>query len=230
MHVGTFHSSIFFFEFVGVGSFADVVFAVDRSIKEHALVKISSLLMGAVDQYTISPTNTRVALVQFSKDLDILHRMSIVDRTVLLQKLSLLSFSKDHRDIPNALKDISSTVFAKPARPGAKLKIFMFVAGPTDHLDQSKVNAAAEELKKNKIEVQFVYIGDHSGKSLLPFVKSENDIMHVASPNEIPFALDPILKMNGVKQGRIFFTFMVTTVACSLAYRRPLNGGGGGVV
>ena len=209
----SFRSNLFFSTFLGVGTFADVVFAVDRSIKEHALVKISSLLKGAVEQYTISPSNTRVALVQFSKRLDILHRMNIVDKAILLQKLSMLSFSKDRRDIPNALKDISSSVFAKPARPGAKFKIFMFVAGPTDGLDQSNVNAAAEELKKNNIEVQFVYIGDHSGKSLLPFVKSENDIMHVASPNEIPYALDPILKMNGVKQGRRFFSFMPTTFA-----------------
>ena len=174
----------------------------DRSIKDHPLIKVSHLISGAVEQYTVSPTNTRIGLAQFSEDLDVLHDMKLTDKTMFSQKLASLSFVRGPRNIPKVLKDIASNVFAKLPRPGAKLKIFMFVAGPTDDLDKSQVNTVANELKKSNIEVQFVYIGDHSSKSLLPFVNSENDIMHIASPNEIPFALDPILKMKGLKQGK----------------------------
>lgn len=166
------------------------------------MVKISNLINGAIEQYAVSSTNTRIGLAQFSEDLDVLHDMMLTDKALLSQKLASLSFTKGSRNIPKVLKDIASNIFVKLPRLGAKLKIFMFVAGPTDDLDKSQVNAVASELKKSNIEVQFVYIGDHSSKSLLPFVKSESDIMHIASPNEIPFALDPILKMKGLKQGR----------------------------
>ena len=190
---------------IGIGSSADVVFAVDSSIKDHSLVKISNLIRGALEQYPVSSTNVRAALVQFGENIDTLHRMENPDKTELYQKLSSLSFSKSDRNIPVALRDIASNVFAKSPRADAKLKIFMFVAGPTDGLEESQVNAVATELKKRSIDVQFVYMGDHSSESLMPFVKSENHIMHIAPSHEIPFALDPILKMDGVRQGKKYF-------------------------
>ena len=187
---------------IAVGSFADVIFAVDGSIKQHAMKRVASLIGGALEQYTISSTNTRVALVQYGEAIQILHDLAMPDKKIIKQKLDAFSFSKGIRNIPTALREMASKVFAKSLRPGAKLKIFMFVAGPTDEVDTSQVQIVANELKEKKVNVQFVYIGDHSSNVLLPLVNNENDITHVASNHEIAFALDVVLKMKGVKQGK----------------------------
>lgn len=163
------------------------------------MIKVSSLIAGTIQQYNVSETDTRVGLVQYGDNIEILHRLQ--DKTAINEKLKLLSSSKGDRDITKALREISTKAFVRPPRPGAKQKIFVFVAGPTDELNNLEAVIVGNELKKMNIEVQFVYIGDHSSKSLLPFVDSNNDIMHIASSNEIAFALDPLLRMRGVTQG-----------------------------
>ena len=210
MAVITYHDLLFFRSSLslGVGSFADVAFAVDRYMKKHSLMKVSNLIAGALDQYSVSPTNTRVALVQYGDSIDVLHEFPVTDKAEFHAKLKLLSTGRRNRDIPGSLRELASKVFQNRPRDGIKQKIFMFVTGPTDEVDKVQVDVAASELRRKNIEVQFVYIGDHSSKSLLPLVKDANDIMHFTSSNEIAFAVNPVLRMKGVPQGKTF-TYLV---------------------
>ena len=179
------------------------MFAVDGLIKRHELIKISELILGALQQYNLSPANTRVALVQYGNGIDVLHSLQNPDLTAIRNKVYGFSNRKGQRNIPKALSQIDSNIFQQAVRSGSKKLVFMFVAGPSSEVNKREVDTVGKTLMAKNIEVIFVYVGDHDSSMLQPLVRRKEDMMHVYPSFEIPFVIDPVLRMSGVRQGML---------------------------
>ena len=190
-----------FVTFAEVGKTVDLVFAVDKEMNSHALTKASNLISAAVRQYSIQATDMRVGLVQYGANAEILYSLQTANQDALNGKLAGLVHSNEQRRIPESLRQINRNIFAKSVRPGAKKTIIMFVNGPSDDVNPEEVTVVSQELRRNNINVLFVYIGDHSDGMLHPLARGKYDIMHLPSYKDMAFAIDLVLRLQGVKPG-----------------------------
>ena len=201
----------FFVTFAEVGKTVDIVFAVDKEMNSHALTKASNLISAAVRQYSIQATDTRVGLVQYGANAEILYSLQTANQDALNGKLAGLVHANEQRRIPESLRQINRNIFAKSVRAGAKKTIIMFVNGPSDDVNPQEVTAVSQELGRNNINVLFVYIGDHSDGMLHPLTKGRYDIMHLPSYKDMAFAIDLVLRLQGLRPGEFpdFFSCLI---------------------
>uniref|UniRef100_H3AU32 Collagen type VI alpha 6 chain n=1 Tax=Latimeria chalumnae TaxID=7897 RepID=H3AU32_LATCH len=160
---------------------ADIVFLVDgsSSIIPEDFSKMKDFLKNLVDGFDIAPNNIQVAVAQYSTIYEEQFKLNALSsKTAIKNKIETIKQIGGGTLIGSALRSVK-TLFQTQAGSRKSSRVPQYLLVITDGRSQDEVSEAAEDLRKQNIDVYALGIGDINNYQLIQIAGSSKKKFYV---------------------------------------------------
>ena len=189
----------------------NVVIAMDgsKAVDAETFKKVKDFAIGAMDAYEISRNRTHVSIVTFGNMSSInLDLSNSVSKSMVKHAISTARRPGGSRDIGNAAAFIQRMVFDRLHRNDAGNVLVFIIAGLKQEMSNAiEFKKTLEELKRNKVKVVMVVVGDMTKSEELSSAMKNEQFVKIPLVNSIKEALGPIVDASGKAAGKCLLIF-----------------------